>query len=269
MRKAENIRNVETFRRQSAIRQAKMSKELSDEFSIANMCESCSELFVEVLNCCFACLTCQNARKDSGEESRIHLEDKERNIRRMSGSNIRDSIPIQEEIFRRRRSSLAPLLATPSKEKKRPSRKSKVNYEDEIEDPKNNMYSDEERKVIVFHPHSFPEVTWDPKKQPRRSSLAVSSERKQTRRTTIHHHRNSVFVAPVEEEDTPPPEVMMSTYETNSKGILKNISVQPEINKEDSTAHPEDSACEGESSSLQEIEETPALAESCSIEDES
>jgi len=53
--------------------------------------------------------------------------------------------------FRRRPSS----SRVSSSRKK--SRKSKINYDDEIADPQNNMYSDDERKVIVFHPHSFPE----------------------------------------------------------------------------------------------------------------
>ena len=71
--------------------------ELSDELNLANMCESCAELLVEMLNCCFACFTCQSARKDPAEEVKIHLEDKERNMRRLSTSNI-ESIPIKKEI---------------------------------------------------------------------------------------------------------------------------------------------------------------------------
>jgi len=126
--------------------------------------------------------------------------------------------------FRRRPSS----SRVSSSRKK--SRKSKINYDDEIADPQNNMYSDDERKVIVFHPHSFPEVSWDPSKKPRRSSLAVSSERKQSRRSTITRHRNSIFVPSV--EDDVDHDVQISTYEPTGRGILKNISVKPENNEE-------------------------------------
>jgi len=226
MRKVDNQRNVESFRRQSAIRQAKMSQELSDELNLANMCESCAELFVELLNCCFACLTCQSARKDPSEEVKIHLEDKERNMRRLSTSNIA-TVPIQKEILGidGRRPSSSRVSSSRKK-----SRKSKINYDDEIADPQNNMYSDDERKVIVFHPHSFPEVSWDPSKKPRRSSLAVSSERKQSRRSTITRHRNSIFVPSV--KDDVDHDVQISTYEPTGRGILKNISVKPENNEE-------------------------------------
>jgi len=92
------------------------------------------------------------------------------------------------------------------------------------------MYSDEERQVIFFHPHSFPEVSWDPSKQPRRSSLAVTSERKQSRRSTITRHRNSIFVPSVEDDVVH--DVKISTYEPTGKGILKNIKVKPENNEE-------------------------------------
>ena len=72
--------------------------ELSEELNLANMCESCAELFVELLNCCFACFTCQSARKDPSEEVKIHLEDKERNMRRLSVSNI-EAVAIKKEIL--------------------------------------------------------------------------------------------------------------------------------------------------------------------------
>lgn len=255
MRKVDNQRNVESFRRQSAIRQAKMSQELSDELNLANMCESCAELLVELLNCCFACFTCQSARKDPAEEVKIHLEDKERNMRRLSTSNI-ESIPRKKEIvgIDGRRQSM-------SSSSRRKSRKSKINFEDAIADPQHNMYSDDEREVIVFHPHSFPEVSWDPSKQPRRSSLAVSNESKQSRRSTITRHRKSIFVPLVEDDVVH--DVQMSTYEPTGKGILKNVYVKPENNEESADpqgAPPDQEKPKSPTSDISSIGEKETLA---------
>jgi len=228
-----------------------MSQELSDELNLANMCESCAELLVELLNCCFACFTCQSARKDPAEEVKIHLEDKERNMRRLSTSNI-ESIPIKKEILGidGRRQSM-------TSSSRRKSRKSKINFEDAIAEPQNNMYSDNEREVIVFHPHSFPEVSWDPSKQPRRSSLAVSNESKQSRRSTITRHRKSIFVPLVEDDVVH--DVQMSTYEPTGKGILKNISVKPENNEE--SAEPQEAPPDKEKPKSPTSDENSSIGE--------
>ena len=71
--------------------------ELSDELNLANVCESCSELLIEMLNCCFACFTCQSARKDASKEVKLHLQDKERYKRRKSVDKIDEKVPITED----------------------------------------------------------------------------------------------------------------------------------------------------------------------------